>query len=173
MALRNQISDEGWADLLQAPYLLMRAVAGVSPQGPLGNANEHTAFVLSLEDLAREADEPPAGLLGEVSEDVRGLLAESTSQEARDEALQPDDSKYRAVAPHEIAMKSVARVTAACAGLAPEDTLGYREWLYQVASDVAESAKEGGLIKRGPATSAAERALLDEIKAALGLAGAS
>ena len=173
MPLRNQVSDEGWADLLQAPPLLMRGVAGVAPQGPIGSAKEHTALVLSLEDLAWEADEPPGGLLGEIRDDVRGLLAEGTSHKARDEALEPDEARYRGVPPGKIAMEGVARAMSACAELAPADTLGYREWLYRVASDIAESATEGGFIRHGPATSAAERALLDEIRAALGLIGES
>jgi hypothetical protein len=172
MALRDQISDQGWADLLQAPAFLEHAVAGVARHGPIGSANENTALVMSLQDLARGSDGSPTGLLGEIADDLRLLMSDATSAEDRHAALNPEKSRYEDVPARELASGAVARVMSALTGLAPEDTLGYREWLVRVASDIAVSAKEGGgIFRHGSAISLEEQALLDEIGAALGVTG--
>jgi len=169
MALREQITDEGWYDLLQAPVFLSIAMSGAEHHGPIGSANETTALVLSLEDLVRETDEPATGLKGEIAEDMRALLSKETDKEDRDAVLKPVGTRYKDVPPREIAMGALARVTAAVAALSPDDTLGYREWLFRVASDVAESTTGGGLFKHRPRTSEAEEALLKDIESGLGL----
>jgi hypothetical protein len=167
MTLRERITDDGWYNLLQAPVFLAIAMAGAEHHGPIGSANESTALYLSLEDLVRETGEPATGLKGEIADDMRALLSKETSKEDRDAILKPVHSRYKDVPPREIAMATIERVTAAVAGLEPDDTLGYREWLVRVASDVAESTTGGGLFRHGPRTSEAERALLAEIAAGL------
>ncbi len=89
---------------------------------------------------------------------------------APDLSLRPEEARDPA------AMKARALQTIAAAGsllaakAAPADAAAYKAWLYQVARDVAHASKEGGFLGfGGKRIGEGEQALLDELRAALGV----
>ncbi len=69
----------------------------------------------------------------------------------------------------EAAVAELGAVAALVAAKAPEAAPGFRDWLKAIAGKVAEAGTEGGFLGfGGEKVSAAERATLDRIAAALG-----
>lgn len=163
MTLREQLTDDEWNDLVQAPTLVVTGFFGVSPQGVIGMAKETRAYADQVAKLTDAEAGPRSGVLAEVATVYKAQLAK---QEV--EAPLPDESKYEGVPPRDIVMGAVGRAKAALAKLTLEETSEYRVWLYELAREIAAAAREGGrFFKRGSSVSDEEQALLDEIRATL------
>ncbi len=89
---------------------------------------------------------------------------------APDLSLRPEEARDP-VAMKAKALQTIAAAEALLAVKAtPADAAAYKAWLYQVARDVASASKEGGFLGfGGKRIGEGEQALLDELRAALGV----
>jgi hypothetical protein len=168
MALKDTFTEDEWFLLLSTPSMIGASVAAAGQSG-LGTIKEAVA---SLEVIAGAAKAYPSNeLIGELVKRA----------ENRDEA-KAQASKYTEMAKTKLQGKKPEQLTAemlddtkkAVALLqqkAPGVLDDYKQWSLAVAEKVANAAKEGGFLGfGGERVSEGEKALIDNIKGALGVA---
>ena len=162
MALKDAFAPADWARVVGAPMLAGIAVTAADPGGLWGAVKESTAVAGAL----RAAKEPGGNPL------IAEIVAAYETAEGRDLARGVLKAEARGKAPAAVVEAAVAElgaVAALVAAKAPEAAPGFRDWLKAIAAKVAEAGTEGGFLGfGGEKVSAAEKATLERIAAALG-----
>jgi hypothetical protein len=168
MSLRDTFTEDEWFLLLSTPSMIGASVAAAGQSG-LGTVREAIA---SLEVISGAAKAYPNNEL--ITELVKRV-------ENRDEA-KAQASKYNEMAkaklqgkkPEQLTqemLEDTKRAVALLQQKAPSSLEDYKQWSLAVAEKVANAAKEGGFLGfGGERVSANEKALIDDIKGALGIA---
>jgi hypothetical protein len=159
MGLKEAFAPEEWARVVGAPMLAGIAVTAAEPGGLWGAVKESVAVAGAV----REGRDDP--LIAEIAR------AYDTA-EGRELARAVLKEQARGKPPAAVVDAAVAElgaVAALVAAKAPQAAPGFREWLKAVAARVADAGSEGGFMGfGGEKVSAAERATLERIAAALG-----
>lgn len=167
MANKLNFMPEEWATLLESTMVAGIAVSAADPSGLWGTLKEFFANSSALDAAKRDPHS---------NELVRAVIADLETEEGR-EKLQKALHKHFAdvTDPADVVQRSLVTLREASAILdarEPEDAAAFKGWLFSVSRNVAEAATEGGFLGFGGVqVSDAERATLDEIAGALGIAG--
>jgi hypothetical protein len=156
MTSKADFTDEEWARLKRAPFVAGMAISLADPGGPIEVAKESMATL-------RSATLPPSQeeLLASVALDVQALAQQ------RQNPL--GDFKPRSGQRVLEELRGVNELVTAKA--TPEEVEAFRRWLLAAAQAAADAAKEGGFIGFGAEqVSAGEQRMLDQVRAALGVA---
>lgn len=145
-------SNDDWETIASTPVVVGFAVAKAEDSGYLGSLRETRTLIATI---AAGAEDNPA----------RSLIDGAASGEETKAILKD----YGTTAPDVLADLAVDACTALVGLLAesaePEEALGYRRWVLEVAGSVAEAAKEQRVRISPP-----EADLIDRITKALDLA---
>jgi hypothetical protein len=163
MTKRPDFTDAEWAEVMAAPMIAGMAVTLSDPSGLWGIMKESLASGQAL--VEARADAAGSALAKAVTDDLEtseGRSAARARVKASVSGTTPAEMKTAALA----ALTAVARIVEA---RAPDDAPAFKAFLNGVAVKVAEASKEGGFLGfGGVAVSDAEKATLDEVRAALG-----
>jgi hypothetical protein len=159
MALKEAFAPDEWARVVGAPMLAGIAVTAAEPGGLWGAVKESVAVAGAVREGRGDpliAEIASAYETAEGRELARGVLKE-----------QARGKPPAAVV--DAAVTELGAVAALVAAKAPQAAPGFRDWLKAVAAKVADAGSEGGFLGfGGEKVSAAEKATLERIAAALG-----
>jgi hypothetical protein len=159
MGLKEAFAPEEWARVVGAPMLAGIAVTAAEPGGLWGAVKESVAVAGAVREGRGDpliAEIASAYETAEGRELARGVLKE-----------QARGKPPAAVV--DAAVAELGAVAALVAAKAPQAAPGFRDWLKAVAARVADAGSEGGFLGfGGEKVSAAEKATLERIAAALG-----
>jgi hypothetical protein len=163
MAGQADFTDAEWAEVMASPMVAGMAITLADPSGLWGIVKESLASGRALVDARRDAGGSVlAKAVTDALETSEGRTAAKAQVKAAVTGTTPAEMKASALA----ALASVSRLLAA---KDPAEAEAFRVFLNGVALRVAEASKEGGFLGfGGVAVSDAERATLDEVRAALG-----
>jgi hypothetical protein len=156
MTSRQDFTDEEWTRIRRAPLVAGVAISLADPGGPIEVAKETIATL-------RSATLPPSQeqLLASVALDVQAL--------AQHQQNPLGDFKPRSGQQVLEELRVVNELVTAKA--TPEEVAAFRRWLLAAAQAAADAAKEGGFMGfGGEQVSAGEQQMLDQVRAALGVA---
>ncbi|MEO6462866.1 MAG: hypothetical protein ABIP29_07300 [Candidatus Eisenbacteria bacterium] len=160
MSTKTDYTDEEWTLLLKTPALAGIAVVTVSPSGPIGVFKELSSMGKWI--LGAGENAPAGTLVAVIVEDIRAI-AERKQPAPPDEKIPPAELKTRVLAN----LKQAVEILSAKA--TPTETEAYKQWILDVAANIAKAAKEGTVFGfGGTLVSDAERGVLREIAEALG-----
>lgn len=160
MSTKTDYTDEEWTLLLKTPALAGIAVVTVAPSGPIGVFKELSSMGKWI--LGAGENAPAGTLVAEIVEDIRAI-AERKRPAPPDEKIPPAELKTRVLAN----LKQAVAILSAKA--TPPDSEAYKQWILDVAANIARAAKEGTVFGfGGTPVSDAERDVLREIAEALG-----
>ena len=153
MGIKDSFAVEEWEGLVSLPYAVSMAIVLAAPS-LLGTFGETKALITE-----------PAKLAASSSSDLVGILSaevQSRGRELIDEQMdlfKNDQNGYRSktIEAGRSAANALTKVSAT-------EAVAYKKWVLGIGEKVAEAAKEQGV-----AVSEPERALLNEVSAALGL----
>jgi hypothetical protein len=156
MTSKKDFTDEEWTRIRRAPLVAGVAISLADPGGPIELAKETMASL-------RSATLPPSQeeLLASVALDVQALAQQKQNLlgDFRPRSGQQVLEELRAV-------NELVTATAS-----PEEVEAFRGWLVAAAQAAADAAKEGGFMGFGAErVSAGEKRMLDQVRAALGMA---
>jgi hypothetical protein len=161
MVIKDACTAEEWERIVLAPMLASFAVTAADPSGLLGVIRESSAAARAM-NAARETADP---LIGEV-------MAAYDSAEGRRAAQDAITDLARGRTPEEATAEAIARISGISRLLDRKDleATAFRDWLRDIAREVAEASSEGGFLGfGGEKVSDAEKRTLDEIDGALSL----
>jgi hypothetical protein len=156
MTSKQDFTDEEWVRIRRAPLVAGVAISLADPGGPIEVAKETMASL-------RSATLPPSQeeLLASMALDVQALA------QHRQNPL--GDFKPRSGQQVLEELRAVNEIVQAKA--TPEEVEAFRGWLVAAAQAAADAGKEGGFMGFGAErVSAGERQMLDQVRAALGMA---
>jgi hypothetical protein len=156
MTSKQDFTDEEWARVRRAPLVAGVAISLADPGGPIEVAKETAATL-------RSATLPPSQeeLLAAVAFDVQALARQ------RQNPL----GDFRPTGGQQILEELRAVNELVTAKATPEEAEAFRRWLVAAAQAAADAGKEGGFLGFGAErVSAGERRMLDQVRAAVGMA---
>jgi hypothetical protein len=156
MTSRQDFTDEEWARIRRAPLVAGVAISLADPGGPIEVAKETVASLRSA-TLSPSQEE----LLAAVALDIQALAQQRKNPlgDFRPRSGQQVLEELRGV--NELV---TAKAT-------PQEAEAFRRWLVATAQAAADAAKEGGFLGFGAEqVSAGEQQMLDQVRAALGVA---
>jgi hypothetical protein len=156
MTSRQDFTDEEWKRIRRAPLVAGFAISIADPGGPIELAKETLASL-------RSATVPPSQeeLLASVALDVQALAQQRQSPLGD---FKPTNGQLVLDELRGVNELLTAKAT-------PQEVDAFRGWLVATAQAAADAAKEGGFMGFGAErVSAGERQMLDQVRAALGLA---
>jgi hypothetical protein len=156
MTSKQDFTEEEWVRIRRAPLVAGVAISLADPGGPIEVAKETMASL-------RSATLPPSQeeLLASVALDVQALT------QHRQNPL--GDFKPRSGQQVLEELRAVNEIVQAKA--TSEEVEAFRGWLVAAAQAAADAGKEGGFMGFGAErVSAGERQMLDQVRAALGMA---
>lgn len=151
VALKSKFTPEEWSKIRLAPVAASALVMASAPSGGLGAVQEMTAAMLAMDDSRNQA--APASILNiafgsPLSDAEKGMVTQKV--------------------PKEKLLATLKEGTNLIASKDPNEAAAYRHFVVNVATAVAQAAKEGGLMGFGSAlVNKAEKAALDEIAEAV------
>jgi len=162
MHVKEAFAPEDWARVVGAPMLAAIAVTAADPGGLWGAVKESAAAAGALREAKGAAGDNPL---------IAEIVAAYESPAGREMARGVLKAEVRGRTPAAVVDAAVAELGAVAAlvtSKVPEAAPGFKAWLNAVAAKVAEAGSEGGLLGfGGEKVSAAERATLDRLAAAL------
>lgn len=164
MANRANFTSDQWDRILQAPLLVGFAVSAGDPSGFIGTLQEGMATASAL--AAAKADIGADDLIRAVVDDLLTPEARTAARERIRLLIQGCELKEIKIRALE-ELRNTAKILDAAT---PLESRPFKNWLKYIANLVAEAGVEGGFLGfGGEKVSAAERATLAEISAAIGL----
>ena len=160
MSTRTDFTDEEWTLLLKAPALAGITVVTASPSGPIGVFKELSTMGKWILDAGKTA--PEGSLVAALVEDIKAI-AERKRPAPAEERIPADQFRTRAMD----TLRSATTVlgTKTTSG----ETEAWKQWILDVATNIAKAAKEGTVFGfGGTLVSDAERTALKDIASALG-----
>ncbi len=165
MTGKSDFTPDEWAKLLTAPLLARIAVTLAEPTGFFGMLKEGMA---SGAALLEARNDPGASALSKAAAEDFGT---SEGRTGAREALQAELSGKSPAEIKQTAISTLGEVGAILDAKAPQDAKGFKDWLTHIAERVAEASATGGFLGFGGVdVSAAEKATIAEIAAALKIA---
>jgi hypothetical protein len=162
MSVKEAFAPEDWARVVGAPMLAGIAVTAAEPGGLWGAVKESAAAAGALREAKGAAADNPL---------IAAIVAAYETPEGRDMARGALKEQARGKAPAAVvdaAVGELGAVAALVTAKAPGSAPGFKAWLNAIAGKVAEAGTEGGFLGfGGEKVSAAERATLDRLAAAL------
>jgi hypothetical protein len=155
MSVEDVFTAEEWQLLLHLPMKIGLSLITMSPSGPIGLTKETMALAKAPFQLA-QADNA-SGLVS--------ALALKLQNQAKP-ILKEEQSALKQAQPYGYKGQTVTACQNAAAALAkadPADATAYRQWVLAVGQQVAEAAKDSGVL-----VSDVEKTLLQEFSQALG-----
>ena len=164
MTTKTDFTPEAWQAIVAAPAAITQLVMTAS-FGPGDVRKETMALINKSEALMKDPGDLPL---------LQALAAElkHNKEASKDAPHTPPPSEHQDAAVEKARiLASLQSVRAAVDATAtPQEAAQLKQWLYSVGEAVANAAKEGDFMGiAGQRVSAAETAVLGEIKAALGL----
>src|SRR4051794_4489893 len=159
MTSKSDFSDDGWAQVVRAPFVVGLAVTLADPGGPIEAGKEQLAAV-------RAAMDPPERepLLTDLALDVQAMTQRHEHPLKGYRPTKGEDPRVTLLDE----LRATSAVVAATA--TPEESAAFGRWMVAVAGSVAEAAKEGGFMGIGATrVSEGERSMLDQVRAAVGV----
>ena len=156
MTSKQDFTNQDWTRIRRAPLVAGVAISLADPGGPIEVAKESVASL-------RSATLPPSQeeLLAAVALDVQALAQQRQNPLA--------DFRPRSGQQVLEELRGVNEIVTAKA--TPEEAEAFRRWLLAAAQAAADAAKEGGFMGfGGEQVSAGEQQMLDQVRAALGVA---
>ena len=156
MTSKQDFTDEEWTRIRRALLVAGVAISLADPGGPIEMAKETMASL-------RSATLPPSQeeLLASVALDVQALAQQKQSPLGD---FKPTNGQLVLDELRGVNELVTAKAT-------PQEVDAFRGWLVATAQAAADAAKEGGFMGfRAERVSAGERQMLDQVRAALGLA---
>jgi hypothetical protein len=156
MTSRQDFTDEEWTRVRRAPLVAGVAISLADPGGPIEVAKETAATL-------RSATLPPSQeeLLAAVAFDVQALARQ------RQNPL----GDFRPTGGQQILEELRAVNELVTAKATPQEVEAFRRWLVAAAQAAADAGKEGGFLGFGAErVSAGEQRMLDQVRAAVGMA---
>jgi hypothetical protein len=156
MTSKQDFTDEEWTRIRRAPLVAGVAISLADPGGPIELAKETMASL-------RSATLPPSQeeLLASVALDVQALTQHKQNPLAD---FKPKNGQQVLDELRGVNELVTAKAT-------PEEAEAFRRWLVAVAQAAADAGKEGGFMGfGGEQVSAGERQMLDQVRAAIGMA---
>ena len=162
MTTRADFTDTEWETLRRAPMVAGVAITLADPGGPIEVVKETSAVLKFVTSESAERDD----VVGQVTRDVRELAQQRKSPLG--------DFKPRgSLAAKEILDELSSANAIVTEKASPEEAEAFRNWLRECAQRAADAAKEGGFMGfNAVRVSEGEQRMLDELAAALGIAGA-
>jgi len=164
MAGKSDFTADEWTTLLKSPMMAALVVVAASPNGPFGIIKEMVAVgKLIAETKAKGgADALVAAVVGDITTREGMEQAKPTEIQGK----KPDEARA-------YALEQLKKVAALLGQKAPSDAPGFKQWLQEVATRVANASKEGGFLGiGGTLVSDEEQRALADTAAALGVAKA-
>jgi hypothetical protein len=169
-------SDDELALLAYVPQVIGSAVASAASSGLFGTGKELFASSTSILDgvksypnnaLIRQIVPDPAGDRSKAIEQMKRVRDWSMARLKEKGVDSSEKLRTQALADARAAAQLVSEKSSAA------EAAEYKQWALSVAEKVAAAATEGGFLGfGGERVSAAERQIIDELRAALGLAAA-
>jgi len=159
MTSKADYTEEKWVRLRRAPFVAGLAISIADPGGPIEMAKETIATL-------KAASKPPSQeeLLVAVSQEILSMMNQKQNPMA---GFKLDSSAAGKMIVDEL--RGVIEILTAKA--TPEEADSFRRWLLAAAQAAADGAKEGGFMGFGAElVSQGEQRMLDELRAALGMA---
>jgi hypothetical protein len=156
MTSKQDFTEEEWARIRRAPLVAGVAISLADPGGPIELAKETMATL-------RSATLPPSQeeLLASVALDIQAMTQHKQNPLG--------DFKPRGGQQVLEELEGVNQLVTAKA--TPEEVEAFRGWLLAAAQAAADAGKEGGFMGfGGEQVSAGEQQMLDQVRAALGMA---
>jgi hypothetical protein len=156
MTSKQDFTEEEWARIRRAPLVAGVAISLADPGGPIELAKETMATL-------RSATLPPSQeeLLASVALDIQAMTQHKQNPLG--------DFKPRGGQQVLEELEGVNQLVTAKA--TPEEVEAFRGWLLAAAQAAADAGKEGGFMGfGGQQVSAGEQQMLDQVRAALGMA---
>jgi hypothetical protein len=156
MTSKQDFTDEEWTQVRRAPLVAGVAISLADPGGPIEVAKETAATL-------RSATLPPSQeeLLAAVAFDVQALARQ------RQNPL----GDFRPTGGQQILEELRAVNELVTAKATPQEVEAFRRWLVAAAQAAADAGKEGGFLGFGAErVSAGEQRMLDQVRAAVGMA---
>jgi hypothetical protein len=155
---KSDFTDEEWVRVRRAPFVAGMAISLADPGGPIELAKETMATI-------KTATNPPSReqLLTDVALDIQSMTQD------RQNPLTDYKPSKGAQAGQQVLdeLRAVKEIVASKA--TPEETTAFSGWLLTAAQAAADAAKEGGFMGFGAEqVSQGEKAMLDQVRAALG-----
>lgn len=164
MTNKQSFTPEEWAKILESTMLAGIAVSAADPSGLWGTLKEAFASRSAL----------AASKFVVSSELIRAVLADLETSEARSVVQDAVNRQVTGVSSTEIVHRSIAvlkEVSQLLDEKAPNDAAAFKTFLMGISQKVAEACSEGSFFGfGGTKVSDAERATLEDISKALGLA---
>jgi hypothetical protein len=163
--IRDTFSEDEWFLLLSTPSMIGASVAAAGQSG-LGTIKEAVA---SLETISSAAKNYPNNEL--ISELVKRVDNRDEAKAQAQKYTEMAKTKLQGKKPDQLTqemLEDTKRAVALLKAKAPNALEDYKSWSLAVAERVANAAKEGGFLGfGGERVSEGEKALIDDIKAAL------
>jgi hypothetical protein len=156
MTSKQDFTDEEWTQVRRAPLVAGVAISLADPGGPIEVAKETAATL-------RSATLPPSQeeLLAAVAFDMQALARQ------RQNPL----GDFRPTGGQQILEELRAVNELVTAKATPQEVEAFRRWLVAAAQAAADAGKEGGFLGFGAErVSAGEQRMLDQVRAAVGMA---
>ncbi|MCX7899637.1 MAG: hypothetical protein N2444_06080 [Methylocystis sp.] len=165
MADKSSFTADEWKKILEAPLLAGFAISAGDPSGFIGTLQEGLASAKAL--AAAKADPQATALIKAVVEDLLTAEGRTAAREGVKnlvQGAQMGEIKARALTE----LKNTASLLDA---KAPAEAGAFKNWLNDIANQVAEAGTEGGFLGFGGVkVSDTEKATLSEVAKALGVA---
>lgn len=165
MEIKDMFTEDEWFLLISTPSMIGASVAAAGQSG-FGTVAEMAASLQAVAGAGKTF--PNNRLIAEITKRAENR------DEAKAEAVKYKEramAKLKGKKPEDLTqemLEDTRRVVALLQQKAPDALEDYKTWSLDIAEKVASAAKEGGFLGfGGERVSASERALIDEIKAAL------
>ena len=168
MADKASFTPEEWARVVASPMVAGMAITAADPSGLWGLLKEAMSGGWALAEVKQGSQQNTL---------VKAIADDITTPDTRTAARDRMQAQFKGAQVGELkgrAIEELRAVSALVDTKAPEDAVGFKAWLNEVARKAAEAGNEGGFLGfGGVAVSDAERATLAEISAALGVSGSA
>lgn len=173
MSIKDAFNDDEWFLLSMMPGMIGAAMSNAAPSGIIGTVKEMSAamrasvqgkqefpdseLIVSLMNKAENWDEAKEKITDYRARTQERIKSANVSSREELQALALEDCKAASQLVDERCSEA--------------DAKAYKQWTVSIARSVAEAAKEGSVLGfGGERVSEAERALLSQIEATLGIA---
>jgi hypothetical protein len=164
MAGKADFTADEWALLCKSPILTALVVVASSPSGPFGVLKE----MFAVGKLIAETKGKGGG-----DALVSAVVADVTSREGMEQAKPTEIQGKKPEEAKAYALEQLKKAAALVEQKAPADAAGFKQWLQEVATRVANASKEGGFLGfGGTLVSEQEQQALAATASALGVARA-
>jgi len=162
MAGKSDFTPEEWGLLCKSPMLTALVVVAASPSGPFGIIKE--MFAVGKLVAETKAKGGADALVGAVVGDITTRDGMEQAKPTEIQGKKPDEARA-------YALEQLKKVAALLGQKAPSDAQGFKQWLQEVATRVANASKEGGFLGiGGTLVSDEEQRALADTAAVLGVA---